>query len=321
MNDMSRLHPATARPNSASDTLQASLEGLSMLRLGFGHRLCADISLDPFKGGLWHGVFGACLHDLAPQAFDHLMAPGAQHRPWALRPPLQIDTWIPAGALLQGELILFGDSARHADACLAALDEMGRRGLGSQRVPAALESAWAVIAGGAAVPLATGSRQTVSAWDVFAHAQIDAPDVLGHVEGSELGLEVRLLSPLRVKTGNELLRDLPTLKFLVQRSIARLVVNLPRGDAGLFAPGEHAALMRAADASPLLAHLVDGVQWQRRSSRQHRVMPFEGLMGTLLYGGAATAAYPWMALAEWWQLGTKTTFGLGVIRPLLRPLG
>ena len=286
-----------------------------MLRIGLRHRLAGDLQTEPFKGALWHGVFGACLHDLAPGAFDALMRAEVQQRRWALRPPLELDGWIPAGAALDSELLLIGDAAAHAPACVAAADEMGRRGFGPSRVPAPLEAVWGVDAAGRPVPL-SGAEAPVTALDVYEQAR----EVTVVPAATSAELELRLLSPLRLKAGNELLRELPDYRLLVRRSVARLVMNLPEGDVGLFAPGEHAALMEAAAAVPLVAHRVDGVQWLRRSARQRRVMPFEGLLGTLVFGPGAAAAYPWLALAEWWQLGGKTTFGLGVVEARLRPV-
>lgn len=290
--------PVSIVPLPASTTLQAGLERLELLRLGFCHRLEDELVAEPFKGSMWHGAFGACLHDLAPRTYEVLMHAEQQQRSWALRPPLLQDTRIPAGSELRGELVLTGDAVAHADACLAALDEMGRRGLGPRRAPAVLEST------------CVGPR--VTAWDVFHRSSIVA------TQSCAAALDLHLRSPLRTRERGSPLRSPPSFAQLLKRSIARLVTLLPDTGQGLFAPGEHAALMQTGEHVELLDHRIETVRWQRRSSRQQRTMPFDGLLGHLSFAPAAMAAYPWMALAEWWQLGSKTTFGLGIIEAVIR---
>lgn len=291
--------PASATPLPASAMLQSGLERLALMRLGFCHRLERELVAEQFKGSMWHGAFGACLHDLAPRAYDALMQAEQQQRAWALRPPLLQDTRIPAGNELRGELVLMGDAVAHADACIAALEEMGRRGLGPRRAPAVLES------------ISTGLR--VTAWDVFHRASLVA------AQACAAALDLHLRSPLRTQDRGSPLHAAPSFAQLLKRSVARLVTRLPDTGHGLFAPGEHATLMQAAERVETLGHRIEAVRWQRRSSRQQRTMPFDGLLGHLAFAPAAMAAYPWMALAEWWQLGSKTTFGFGIVEAVIRP--
>jgi len=290
--------PASIIPLPASATLQSGLERLALLRLGFCHRLENELLAEPFKGSMWHGAFGASLHDLAPRAYEALMQAEQPQRSWALRPPLMQDTRIPAGSELRGELVLMGDAVAHADACIAALDEMGRRGLGPRRAPAVLES--------------TSEGPCVTAWDVFHRASLVA------TQARAAALELHLRSPLRTRERGSPLHSAPSFAQLLKRSIARLVTRLPDTGHGLFATGEQATLMQTAEHVELLDHRIEAVRWQRRSSRQQRTMPFDGLLGHVSFAPAAMAAYPWMALAEWWQLGSKTTFGLGMVEAVIR---
>jgi hypothetical protein len=306
---------------TASPTLLAAMAEMPLCRLVFAHRFLEDAPLEPLKGSLWHGVFGACLHDLQPAAYAALFDLEESRRPWALVPPLDAEPWVPAGAVVQAAITLIGPEAvPHAAACVQALAEMGRRGLGSRRAKAellevALQSAegdllpWPEAYSGlaAAIP----PIGTPSAAQVWLAAQAQARSQLS---AQAQGLSLRLLTPLRLKQGGEIQRDAPELALLQRRLLGRWVLLNPQREGGLFAPGERDAWLGLAEQAPLLEHHLQGLSWQRRSARQQRHMPLEGLCGRLRYGPPAQALRPWWALAEWLQLGSKTSFGLGVVQ-------
>jgi hypothetical protein len=303
---------------SPSPQMMAAMAELPLCRLVFAHRFLEDAPLEPLKGSLWHGVFGACLHDLQPQAYAALFGLDDSRRPWALVPPLDTETWVPAGAVVQAAITLIGrEAVLHAAACVAALQEMGHRGLGSTRARAqwlevALQSAdgallpWPDVSQRLDAPLPPGGLP--SAAQVWQAAAAQA-----HAQPTQ-GLGLRLLTPLRLKEGGEIQREAPSLGLLQRRLLGRWVLLNPQREGGLFAPGERDAWLALAEQAPLLEHHLQGVSWQRRSARQQRHMPLEGLCGRLRYGPPAQALRPWWALAEWLQLGSKTSFGLGVVQ-------
>lgn len=310
--------PLRSPPLQPSPALRDALRALPLLRLHFVHRMLGDLECEPFKGSLWHSLFGLCLHDLDEPAFAALMRADEQHRPWVLCPPLDTETIIPAGVEVEGCLTLLGAPAiAHADACVRALQAMGERGFGRARVPARLEGVWVDTAGrepaaaGASPHAASGGDGAVSAWDFWAQASADADE---DAATGRVGLSLRLASPLRLKLQGDLLRDVPPLQLLMRRLLGRLVVLSAERDGGLFAPGEYLDLLRLAEAAPVLAHHLAGVRWERRSSRTGSSMPFEGLLGRVDYGAPASALLPWFALGEVLQLGSKVTFGMGVVR-------
>lgn len=293
-------------PATPSPILTAALRQLRMLRLRFIHRMADDLRTEPFKGNLWHGLFGMCLHDADAQAFAALMGADEAARPWALRPPLSAEPWIPAGAAVEAGITLIGERAiGHSQACVRAIEEMDQRGFGRERIKAAVEEVWID-----APPQEGPSRPdgSFTAWDLWVHeARMADPSI------SAGGLSLVLASPLRIKRDGRLLNDIPTLELLMRRLLGRIVMHLPRLPDGLFAPDEHARLLELAAQSQLLAHRIDGVRWQRRSSRTGQSMPFEGLLGRVDYGPPAGRLLPWFKLAEVIQLGSKTSFGMGVI--------
>jgi hypothetical protein len=281
------------------------------VRLRFVHRLWGDLYSEPFKGNLWHGLFGKCLHEADTRAFALLMGDRETQdgaRPWALCAPLMLDEWLPADSRVEGVLTLIGqDAIRCRDACISALSAMGRHGFGRERVGATLEQL-GLCTPGSSRPLAD---ESLSLWDWW-QASAD--------EGAATdGISLELSSPLRLKVEGDILRDVPSLELLMRRLLGRLV-QLADPDAGLFAPGEHRALIELARQSPVVAHHLTGVRWNRHSSRTRQNMPFEGLLGRILYGAPAGVLLPWLRLAEVLQLGGKVTFGMGVLRAeILQP--
>lgn len=187
----------------------------------------------------------------------------------------------------------------HAGGCLQALQSIGERGFGANRVRASLCEV--------DFEPPPAAAQTTSAWQV-----VDA--ALAHPRSNHRhGLRLRFVSPLRIKHGGELVRDVPRPELLMQRLLGRLVLLLPRCDGGLFDPGEREGLLHLAAEAPLLSHRMGGIAWERYSTRQQRAMPFEGLLGSVEFGAPAGMLYPWFALAEWLHLGAKPVFGFGVV--------
>lgn len=335
--------PAGAGPaGMPSDRLATALRALPLLRLGFTHRLLEDAWLPVIKGDLWRSVLGMALHEVAPAAAAFLMADVRDEsaRPWALAGPELLDDWIPAGADLPGSILLAGGSCRngpvsHADVVRAlaamAMRTTGapERGLGSMqgrgRAQAVLTevSVWEVDGGRRVLdprealgdePQAGSSRTGwTDAWAVWDAAHKTANDGPG-ADPAASGLRLSFATPLRLKQHGDLFRAPPPLTLLLQRLLGRLVLLLPSMPAGVFEPGEKDALLALASACPLVGHAIGGFGWNRYSARQGREMPFEGMLGNAEYAAPAGLLYPWFQLANWLQLGGKTTFGFGVVR-------
>jgi CRISPR/Cas system endoribonuclease Cas6 (RAMP superfamily) len=60
-------------------------------------------------------------------------------------------------------------------------------------------------------------------------------------------------------------------------------------------------------------HQLQAWHWRRHSHRSGQDMPLEGVTGRLHYLGPRRTLLPWLHLADWMQIGSKTTFGFGVI--------
>ena len=307
-------------PPELSPTLRAALAVLPMARLPFGHCFDTEGRLDAFKGSVWRSLFGLSLHQVDAVAYAALMGGEDTLRLWCLQAPDTMDEWLPAGAELQGVLTLLGPAVDHAAACVQALHDMGRHGFGRQRLKASMR----LLPDGTSalrthLASAPGDRldSAVTALDVHGAAQQELQAV-GH---QQLKLEVHFVSPMALKFDGDLVRAVPSLSMLVQALARRLVQVVPQRAGGLFQEGERGAWLDLAAQCPTVAHHMGGLVTSRWSSSQRRAMPLEGVMGTAVYGGPAHCLAPLLTLAQWLQLGKKTTFGQGVVRLRLTPDG
>lgn len=289
-----------------SETLQHALTQFRLLRLAFAHEFEADWAAEPFKGNLWHGLFGACLHEVSPPAYQALYGLDEAKRMWALIPPLSTEPWLPKHVPVQSGITLFGPAIEHVGAVMQALALMGKKGFGRDRVRAELLEVGALGLDDHPVGLHNPDA-VVCGWDIWQQAQT----AWQHEEPT--AIDVHFLTPLRIKSNGEILSEPPTLEILIRRCLGRFVLLAPQLPNGVFGEGDQRQpLDLAAQCTALAADWVHP-SWARRSARQQRTMPFEGLMGVVRYGAPASALLPWLNLAYWMQLGSKTSFGLGLL--------
>lgn len=270
-----------------SAILRAALAAVPVVEIEAAHRIEQATQLPAFKGLAWHAVFGAALHDASPAAFAALLGPDQAQRPWVLSPPLDAATDFRGGEILRWRLRLFGPASLHADACAQALAAFGRRGLGQAQQRAALVD---VV------------RRPV------------ALDHLLHEEGTDASaLHLRLLTPIAVRHDGRVHDTIPDMRMLVQRVLARIArVAAPQWQE-LFAPGERQLLLQRADAATCEHHALQWIAMPRRSQRQQRTMTMAGWQGPISFAAPAGELKPWFALARVLQLGSRTTFGFGVV--------
>ena len=286
-----------------------ALAHIPVLRLQFAHRFAHATKLPPFKGGLWHGLLGASLHDVSESAFQCLFAPDQSRRLWTLRAPLQHDVRIPSGTELDAELILFGDAVAHSNACIDAFARMGERGFGAKegRLPATVTGIAQTGQNGKLFPVGSCECRTLSLNELVASTASEV--------ATDHGLRVELLSPLHLSAYGQLVKHPPGMELLLRRLLGRLRQLGPATSE--FQQAIHSEvnlLLERAAQVELVDGLITHWRWNRYSARQHRTMPLEGIQGTLTYGAPAAWLYPWLKLAEWTHLGAKTSFGLGAVR-------
>lgn len=280
---------------------------LALLRLdlawpmGEGEPDLSGLSQEPARllraANTMRGQLGAWLHANAPDAFAALYS--SRTPAWCLAAL--------AGPAPRWRITLMDHGVPHAPAVLAACEALGA----------------------VALPAATASPA------VFSEAASTATTALAVFQSAiepdhPAAQRVDLLTPLQLQHQGQVLREAPPLELLLRGTVDRLAPWLPPGRAGdtpdacwrghaLMDPATARHALDTARAAPLQQHDLQRVQFRRRSARTAQVMPLHGLVGTLHYGAPAAALAPWLRLAQWLQLGSRTRFGLGALAAAHHP--
>lgn len=256
-----------------------------------------------FSGSVWHGGVGMMLAQQSPTAFGLLYQNNPESRLYSLLPSMS--TSIPAGETFELRVTLFGPGVDHALAIAQAIAELGRVGMrpgGHYQVIAA----YLVRPEGDAIFLSEreGFIALPRAYAIKDYLQVMQP--------LATACRVSLVTPLRIKDGNDLLRTAPGYAQLLRRIFGRLdqLAHVageatPLAKSGRDALYEEAALV-ATETSSVRAHGI-----QRRSARSAQQMQFDGIAGAVDYTGLMQYTLPWLKLGCITQLGGKTAFGFG----------
>ncbi|MDI9571327.1 MAG: CRISPR system precrRNA processing endoribonuclease RAMP protein Cas6 [Pseudomonadota bacterium] len=176
-------------------------------------------------------------------------------------------------------------------------------------------------AGGEAAPLSETAAANAASFSVSAPVSPGAPPRKrrpGATKPREEappvpeGLEVELLTPLRLKYMNRLGASLP-FHVLIRASLRRVAAL-----CHYYGDGEPALDYRGltARAQAVAADETDlfWFDWERYSSRQDQRMLMGGITGRVRYTGEIGEFLPLLRFCEKVHLGKQTTFGLGRIR-------
>jgi len=255
-----------------------------------------------FSGSNWHGGLGMMLQRLAPSAFRALYSAPDSARLYALRPPLA--EAFPVGDELELQLSLFGAASAHVLACTQAINLLGEAGIdpaGHYRLQQASvlrpdgDAVFFTAADGLLTP---PSSSDLGDWLTPVHAPRE--------------VRVRLLTPLRIKEGGDLVRDTPTYAQLLHRLLGRLdqLAHVMAVDTPL-AKSERGPLFEEAQQVQLLDADLHWQRLDRRSARTRQQMGFGGLLGQLRFSGDMALTLPWLLAGQHVQIGGKTAFGFG----------
>ncbi|MDA8065387.1 MAG: CRISPR system precrRNA processing endoribonuclease RAMP protein Cas6 [Thermaerobacter sp.] len=296
---------------------------LSFERYEFRLILRRPLALPEFAGAVFRGAFGyafrrtACLRPgeecsrclLAvgcPYAYvfetPHPERLGELPHPFVLQPPPPRPVW-PAGEELPVGVVLVGRGAAHLPYFIYAFQEMGRRGLGPERVPFLL----------------TAVRAEGDGREVFRADRARLEDPGPGDEGERLqGLSaggtaavLEFLTPLRLRQEGRMVDRLEFPAFF-KAAVRRL-----RALSYYHCGGEpRPELDRVFEAAR-------GVRWtaedawrscQRFSTRQHAGVALGGVTGRLTLSGLPGEVWPVLRLAERLHVGKASSFGLGRFR-------
>ncbi|GAB4119757.1 MAG: hypothetical protein Fur0026_10240 [Sideroxydans sp.] len=243
------------------------------------------------------------LSKMSPQAFDTLYQTISESRLYSIQP-----CWehaIPENETFALQITLFGIGTDFALAVSQAVTELGKSGLRP---------------GGHYEVVAVRSIAPDGEVEIFSREQGFVTLPQAHDMQAWLGAgreviercEVRFITPLRIKEGNDLLRTAPGYAQLMRRIMGRVDQIAHAAQAATpLAKTERAELFGEADAVEIESARIIPYAIERRSARSGQQMQFEGLTGSLVYRGKMRFTLPWLRLASLVQVGGKTSFGFG----------
>jgi hypothetical protein len=207
---------------------------------------------------------------------------------------------------------LFGKTNEFLPYLIYAIERMGRHGLGraldgGDRGRFTLE---AVVHGGQEIYTAKEGRlyQPESLSDLM------LPDLSGgYLNSAHTRLSVRMVTPLRLKSGNKFQDQLPFSSLIraTLRRISSLEATYGEGEPDL--PYRELAAM--AESVKIVDRDLSWQDWHRYSSRQKASMRLGGMVGTIRYEDENLGVFmPLLHYVEQVHLGKQTTFGLGSIK-------
>ena len=301
-------------PAPLISTLSNAWEDFPILRLRFFLR-SNGLSLPHFHGAFWHSVLGMGLHRKFPETYEALWKKeGCQL--YAIHAPMCLDSLIQPGEIVSFDLTLFGDATRYALHCMEALHDVSISGLGrktfhGERGTACLVAVESITPFGVEVLFGEGEESVANP------APFLAGDILSVAKGVRSN-RINLLceTPIHLKTDNRVCMVPPEFSLIVKRLLGRMNQFVPMP----FTMEKKILLDRSLEVSQG-CHDIGWFDIHRWSSRQEKDLIHGGIVGTLEYSGDLTPFLQWLTMGQWLQIGSKTTFGLGVYRLSLDPIG
>ena len=307
----------------AEGTLDAPFAG-SLIRGGLGaalYRLACKRPSRPCAGcdllaacrfpPLFGPIDGPAVDGPAPPSRDASPLRGSAARLFALVPPPLIT---PAGLVV--ELKLFGPPDEAVRLVLESILEMGRAGIGRERVRLEIDRIDCLGPGGCSAGelAASGRLLRPEGALAFAASDLGPPAPAGRERegaGASAAVALELLTPLRMKEAGRIESGLAP-ERLLRSALRRLTdLGLALGQAW---PRAWPGILAAARGVEVLEERLRWVEHGRYSLRQARAMRLGGFTGRIEYAGVPRVLLPLLRAAAFAQLGKNVTFGLGVAR-------
>lgn len=287
-------------PSPSSVTLQAY------------YRARDYVAVPAFLGGTIHGALGHALESL--RASHILMAPeppseapgfvraGPPPPVVTIPPPIAAPRELAPGESLEFGLLAIAPDAARIGALLAALEAMGRRGLGRGR--------------GRLELIRVGDSHDRTVWRDGNVVSEPAPDEDLTARGTG-PWTLRTRTPLHLVREGKLVTS-PTASD-VARAAARRLVSLAWTYGG-FATMDLRVCDRATSEHLIAAsdcdwQVVRGERWSERQGRHH---PMEGVLGSMHLGAGFEPYLPWLERSLRFGLGKGAGLGLGRLELVLR---
>lgn len=283
-------------------------ERLDFLALRFTCRAHDGFSLEnPFSD--LHGGFGLMLHAHYRLIYEDLFGDqrdSGMVRTYVLRPLNALQQAVQAGQPFAFELVLIGASARYWMACAEAFERLGTNGVTSARYRFGIECIEQFSPQGI---LRVWSAD--QGWQVRNLVAASAAELLAEpFLASEW--EFHFLTPIAIKTGNDLLRSTLLPIPFAERLLGRVqLLATQQGGGPLLDAQTKGKLLGQASGIEVLENQTWWQPASRYSRRQRRSSEFGGLVGNIRLRGEVSMLGRWFHLAPWLHVGSKTSFGLG----------
>lgn len=287
------------------------------------------VHLPRFAGSAWRGAFGHALRRMVcalrqpkcggcplygvcayPGIFDPPPLAGQQGSaaditpvPYVLAPePGPAEGVYPPGAPIVVTLRLFGKAGQLAGYAVAALCEAAAGGIGPARAPLRVAALNAEESdAGAALSVRPATPTT--------------PILLSPPPPPNGATRITLLTPMRLRLGGDLVTPQRLTPADLFGMAVRRVAAIRRIHGGLTDTIDFRALKQAAQGLRWDASRLYWTETARRSSRQHMLMQFGGVMGELRVDLRATPGlWPFLWLSQWLHVGKGASMGFGQIR-------
>ena len=227
-------------------------------------------------------------------------------RPFVIAPPPSAAAAYPRGSQVAFDLTLVGRAREFLPHFVVTLREMDRIGRGRRAVALSRVDAVNPLTGASEV-VHSGGESLVTPRE----APVTLADcgMLPHPKGP---VRATFLTQTRLKHDGAFARR-PDFQILFRRLLGRLSALARFHDGGPL-DVDFRGLIEAAGAVRLPRDATRWTRWARYSSRQHRRMEWEGLVGEAVYDGDLTPFWPHLVFGQWTHVGSGTTFGLGSYR-------
>lgn len=265
---------------------------------------CAYPALFATSAPTMSGLEQLGIHDQAPRPM--VLAPE-----WTL--PSGHPRLIPEGAEIPFRITLIGRAIEDLPLLTVALRQMALGGIGKPRNPVADSARTSRYARAELARIISengGGTVYDAATELLSEAQPVTPDTLDHHDRDGSGVEISLLTPLRLKREG---------KFQGRPSPVDFALTLARRAnalAALYGGGEHPidereveSIAQEIESEPPDTRLV---HVRRYSARQGRKMDWPGVIGRLRWrGGPLAELWALLKFGEMVQIGKGATLGFG----------
>lgn len=266
---------------------------LRMISCPFGTRPCTDCAAR--DGCAYAYLFETPIPADSAVMRKYTEAP----HPFIFEPPYPALPKVSAGQEVSIGLVLVGRAVDLFPYVFVALDQLGRSGLGRERVP--FQMVEVIAEGGHCV----WHHERCRRLQIPPFIELDLRPGASRVETFRL----QLLSPTRVVV-NGRLAESPELVDLV-KNLSRRVFLLRYFHCGGSTTQISNDFITAAQATRCLERKLRWDDWERFSGRQKRRVPIGGVVGSMVLEGDFGLLQPLLTAGQFVHVGKNTSFGLG----------